>query len=278
MALHGDDPVQGAERPFTGIFRAAQPLDLKRVEAFIVAKIGWRCLHPAPDHIVAHLLQCGSTYANLTDEEGALDILIRDDFVRRCANVSRMVACQDYFFSLPPTIVAAGVLYHVRKSLLTEETAWNPGLEQLSGYASDLVKDVADLLVDLIPDPTLPAWPWIHMGDARDSTKQRRAGHNQFITRCFPRDGTCYSINTRATPASILHSANPKLASKNSVINYSAGALEHRFAVRRDRRVSAATPALRNSACDTAGLKNAANRCAQRNSTAAALHPWRSAA
>ncbi len=80
-----------------------------------------------------------------------------------------MVACQDYFFSLPPTIVAASVLYHVRKSLLTEETAWNPGLEQLSGYASDLVKDVANLLTDVIPDPALPAWPWIHMGDAHDS-------------------------------------------------------------------------------------------------------------
>ena len=169
VALHGDDPVQGTGRAFQGIFREAQPLDLKRVEAFIVAKIGWRCLHPAPDHLVAHLLQCGSTYANLTDEEGELEVHVRDDLCTRCANVSRMVVCQDYFFSLPPTIVAASVLYHVRKSLLTEETAWNPGLEQLSGYASDLVKDVANLLTDVIPDPALPAWPWIHMGDAHDS-------------------------------------------------------------------------------------------------------------
>ena len=128
-----------------------------------------RCCYAAPEHMLTHLFVCGSTYANLTEEDGGLDRAVRNDFWRRCSNVSRMLACHDVIFSFTPTMVAGGVLYHVRKSLLTEETAWNPGLEQLSGYASDLVKDVANLLTDLIPDPTIPAWPWIHMGDAHDS-------------------------------------------------------------------------------------------------------------
>ena len=83
-----------------------------------------------------------------------------------------MVACQDYFFSLPPTIVAASVLYHVRKSLLTEETAtWSPELERLLAIPTDIIQRVAGMIADLVPDPAEPEWPWAVMyrpGDDSD--------------------------------------------------------------------------------------------------------------
>ena len=163
-ALHGEAPVKGDRQAFRSIFEGAQPLDLKRVEAFIVAKIGWRCLYTAPEHMLTHLFVCGSTYANLTEEDGGLDRAVRNDFWRRCSNVSRMLACHDVIFSFTPTMVAGGVLYHVRKSLLTEETAtWSPELERLLAIPTDIIQRVAGMIADLVPDPAEPEWPWAVM-------------------------------------------------------------------------------------------------------------------
>ena len=78
----------------------------------------------------------------------------------RCDAVARVVACYELLYPWSPTMVAAGIILHVRRTM-GFDPAWTPALDSSTGGFSEA--QLEPILRDLarwVPDPANARWPW----------------------------------------------------------------------------------------------------------------------
>lgn len=145
---------------FHNIFTSSGPqLRVADVGDYIQERIGWRIMVTSHDNLLAHYYKTSPVYEH--------SLNLSNDYVEgriraRCDAVSRVVACYELLYPLPPTIIAAAILLHVRKTMRIDP-AWSPALESITGGFSEIhLEPVRRDLVKWVPNPANVSWPWAH--------------------------------------------------------------------------------------------------------------------
>ena len=158
IALHG----KPFDEDFSRIFRRSQPLDVADVGDYIHSRIGWRVMVPTADSLLAHSYQMQPTFEPPLD--AVWSMLRREgEIKRRCSAVARMVATYELAYPYPPSLLAAAILLHVRRTM-SIEPAWTPALKVIMMYSEADLEVLRRDLARWVPDPANAQWPWAGLG------------------------------------------------------------------------------------------------------------------
>ena len=81
----------------------------------------------------------------------------------RCNAVARIVATNELAYPYPPSLLAAAILLHVRRTMPIEP-AWTPNLQRIMMYREAQLEVIVRDLARWVPDPENARWPWAGMG------------------------------------------------------------------------------------------------------------------
>ena len=158
ISLHGKPFAED----FSRIFRRSQPLDVAEVGDYIHSRIGWRVMVPTADSLLAHCYSMGPTYEPELD--GVWSMFTREGEIRRrCNHVARIVATNELAYPYPPSLLAAAILCHVRRTMRIEP-AWTPALTTIMMYREAQFAQLERDLARWVPDPANAQWPWAGAG------------------------------------------------------------------------------------------------------------------
>ena len=158
ITLHGKPFTED----FSRIFRRSQPLDVAAVGDYIHSRIGWRVMVPTADSLLAHCYSMGPTYEPELD--GVWSMFTREGEIRRrCNHVARIVATNELAYPYPPSLLAAAILCHVRRTMRIEP-AWTPALTTIMMYREAQFAQLERDLARWVPDPANAQWPWAGAG------------------------------------------------------------------------------------------------------------------
>ena len=162
ITLHGKSFTED----FSRIFRHSQPLNVANVGDYIHSRIGWRVMVPTADSLLAHCYSMGPTYEPELD--GVWSMFTREGEIRRrCNHVARIVATNELAYPYPPSLLAAAILCHVRRTMRIEP-AWNPTLTTIMMYREAQFAQLERDLARWVPDPANAQWPWADVGGDSD--------------------------------------------------------------------------------------------------------------
>ena len=162
ISLHGKPFAED----FSRIFRRSQPLEVANVGDYIHSRIGWRVMVPTADSLLAHCYSMGPTYDPPLD--GVWSMFTREGEIRRrCNAVARIVATNELAYPYPPSLLAAAILCHVRRTMRIEP-AWNPTLTTIMMYREAQFAQLERDLARWVPDPANAQWPWADVGGDSD--------------------------------------------------------------------------------------------------------------
>ena len=174
ITLHGKPFAED----FSRIFRRSQPLDVADVGDYIHSRIGWRVMAPTADSLLAHCYHMAPTYephvtyfhADEATSHGASLIAAQmnrrrtqENVQLRCNAVARIVATNELAYPYPPSLLAAAILCHVRRTMRIEP-AWTPALEVIMMYREAQFAQLERDLARWVPDPANAQWPWAGLG------------------------------------------------------------------------------------------------------------------
>ena len=158
ITLHGKPFAED----FSRIFRHSQPLDVAEVGDYIHSRISWRVMVPTADSLLAHCYSMGPTYEPELD--GVWSMFTREGEIRRrCNHVARIVATNELAYPYPPSLLAAAILCHVRRTMRIEP-AWTPALTTIMMYREAQFAQLERDLARWVPDPANAQWPWAGAG------------------------------------------------------------------------------------------------------------------
>ena len=158
ITLHG----KPFDEDFSRIFRHSQPLEVAEVGDYIHSRIGWRVMVPTADSLLAHSYQMQPTFEPPLD--AVWSMLRREgEIKRRCSAVARMVATYELAYPYPPSLLAAAILLHVRRTM-SIEPAWTPALKVIMMYSEADLEVLRRDLARWVPDPANAQWPWAGLG------------------------------------------------------------------------------------------------------------------
>ena len=162
ISLHGKPFAED----FSRIFRRSQPLEVANVGDYIHSRIGWRVMVPTADSLLAHCYSMGPTYDPPLD--GVWSMFTREGEIRRrCNAVARIVATNELAYPYPPSLLAAAILCHVRRTMRIEP-AWTPALTTIMMYREAQFAQLERDLARWVPDPANAQWPWADVGGDSD--------------------------------------------------------------------------------------------------------------
>ena len=174
ITLHGKPFTED----FSRIFRHSQPLDVAEVGDYIHSRIGWRVMVPTADSLLAHCYHMAPTYephvtyfhADEATSHGASLIAAQmnrrrtqENVQLRCNAVARIVATNELAYPYPPSLLAAAILCHVRRTMRIEP-AWTPTLTTIMMYREAQFAQLERDLARWVPDPANAQWPWAGVG------------------------------------------------------------------------------------------------------------------
>ena len=146
---------QTLDTNFHTIFRSSgSQLRVADVGNYIQSRIGWRVLVTTPANMLAQHYNITVVYANMPQHWRP------DHLQQRCDAVARVAACYELLYPWSPTIVAAAIILHVRRTM-GFDPAWTPALDSSTGGFSEA--QLEPILRDLarwVPDPANARWPW----------------------------------------------------------------------------------------------------------------------
>ena len=162
ISLHGKPFAED----FSRIFRRSQPLEVANVGDYIHSRIGWRVMVPTADSLLAHCYSMGPTYDPPLD--GVWSMFTREGEIRRrCNAVARIVATNELAYPYPPSLLAAAILCHVRRTMHIEPV-WTPALTTIMMYREAQFAQLERDLARWVPDPANAQWPWADVGGDSD--------------------------------------------------------------------------------------------------------------
>ena len=86
---------------------------------------------------------------------------------RRCNHVARIVATNELAYPYPPSLLAAAILCHVRRTMRIEP-AWTPALTTIMIYREAQFAQLERDLARWVPEPANAQWPWADVGGDSD--------------------------------------------------------------------------------------------------------------
>ena len=158
ITLHGKPFAED----FSRIFRHSQPLDVAEVGDYIHSRISWRVMAPTADSLLAHCYRMQPIYE---PRAGAFfnQLWREGEIKRRCSAVARIIATNELAYPYPPSLLAAAILCHVRRTMRIEP-AWNPTLTTIMMYREAQFAQLERDLARWVPDPANAQWPWAGAG------------------------------------------------------------------------------------------------------------------
>jgi len=86
---------------------------------------------------------------------------------RRCSAVARIIATNELAYPYPPSLLAAAILCHVRRTMRIEPV-WTPTLTTIMMYREAQFAQLERDLARWVPDPANAQWPWAGAGGDSD--------------------------------------------------------------------------------------------------------------